>query len=197
MIHGPHRRELNWSALYLNRVPYLGSTAPTMSVYLGIDIGTSGTKTLAINAKGKILAQAMAAYPCYHPKPLWSEQDPDDWWQATVKTVRAVVQAGQAQAGRRARRSASRARCTARCSSTSRGRSSAGPCCGTTSGPRPSARKSNSGPAARKQLIKHGRQPGADRLHRAEDPLAAEPRAEEFRQGRQGAAAQGRRSAAG
>lgn len=62
-----------------------------MGVYLGIDIGTSGTKTLAINAKGKILAQAMEAYPCYHPKPLWSEQDPEDWWQATVKTVRAVV----------------------------------------------------------------------------------------------------------
>src|SRR3954464_11101332 len=62
-----------------------------MSIYLGIDIGTSGTKTLAINERGKILAQALATYPCYHPKPLWSEQDPDDWWQATVKTVRAVV----------------------------------------------------------------------------------------------------------
>jgi xylulokinase len=62
-----------------------------MSVYLGIDVGTSGTKTLAINAKGKILGQALATYPCYHLKPLWSEQDPEDWWQATVKTVRAVV----------------------------------------------------------------------------------------------------------
>jgi xylulokinase len=62
-----------------------------MGVYLGIDIGTSGTKTLAINPKGKILGQAMATYPCHHPKPLWSEQDPEDWWQATVKTVRAVV----------------------------------------------------------------------------------------------------------
>ncbi len=62
-----------------------------MSVYLGIDVGTSGTKTLAINAKGKILGQALATYPSYHPKPLWSEQDPEDWWQATVKTVRAVV----------------------------------------------------------------------------------------------------------
>jgi xylulokinase len=66
-----------------------------MSVYLGIDIGTSGTKTLAINAKGKILAQALATYPCHHPKPLWSEQDPDDWWDATVKTVRAVVKQGK------------------------------------------------------------------------------------------------------
>ncbi|MEX2093216.1 MAG: xylulokinase [Pirellulales bacterium] len=62
-----------------------------MSVYLGIDVGTSGTKTLAINAKGKILSQALATYPSYHPKPLWSEQDPEDWWTATVKTVRAVV----------------------------------------------------------------------------------------------------------
>jgi xylulokinase len=62
-----------------------------MSIYLGIDIGTSGTKTLAINERGKILGQAMATYPCYHPKPLWSEQDPEDWWDATVKTVRAVV----------------------------------------------------------------------------------------------------------
>jgi xylulokinase len=62
-----------------------------MSVYLGIDIGTSGTKTLAMNAKGRILAHANAEYPCYHPKPMWSEQDPEDWWQAVVKTVRAVV----------------------------------------------------------------------------------------------------------
>jgi xylulokinase len=62
-----------------------------MSVYLGIDIGTSGTKTLAINPRGRILAQASVEYPIYHPKPLWSEQDPDDWWNATVKTIRAVV----------------------------------------------------------------------------------------------------------
>ena len=62
-----------------------------MNVYLGIDVGTSGTKTLAMTASGKILGQATATYPCHHPKPLWSEQDPDDWWQATVKTVREVV----------------------------------------------------------------------------------------------------------
>src|SRR5947207_15696140 len=69
-----------------------------MSIYLGIDIGTSGTKTLAINERGKILAQAVATYPCYHPKPLWSEQDPEDWWQATVKTVRAVVKKAKLKA---------------------------------------------------------------------------------------------------
>ncbi|MCE5267133.1 MAG: xylulokinase [Planctomycetaceae bacterium] len=58
-----------------------------MSVFLGIDIGTSGTKTLAIDARGTILASAMETYPCYFPKPLWSEQDPEDWWQATIRSV--------------------------------------------------------------------------------------------------------------
>ena len=62
-----------------------------MTVLLGIDIGTSGTKTLAIDARGKILAHALETYPCYAPKPLWSEQDPEDWWQATIKSVRRVV----------------------------------------------------------------------------------------------------------
>ncbi len=62
-----------------------------MSTFLGIDIGTSGTKTLAIDPEGRILAEATELYPSYHPKPLWSEQDPDDWWRATVATVRAVV----------------------------------------------------------------------------------------------------------
>jgi len=62
-----------------------------MSIFLGIDIGTSATKTLAIDATGKILAEALAPYPLYHPKPLWAEQDPEDWWQATIKTVRQVV----------------------------------------------------------------------------------------------------------
>lgn len=66
-----------------------------MSVCIGIDVGTSGTKALAINPQGKILAEASASYPCHHPKPLWSEQDPEDWWQATVKVVRAVVKAAK------------------------------------------------------------------------------------------------------
>jgi xylulokinase len=62
-----------------------------MSYYLGIDIGTSGTKSLVIDAQGTILAEATVLYPCYHPKPLWSEQDPEDWWQATVATVKTVM----------------------------------------------------------------------------------------------------------
>jgi xylulokinase len=62
-----------------------------MSICLGIDVGTSGTKCLAISTEGRVLASASANYGCAHPKPLWSEQDPEDWWTATVKVVRAVV----------------------------------------------------------------------------------------------------------
>ena len=60
-----------------------------MSVTLGIDIGTSGTKTLAIDERGTILASASAEYPCAHPRPGWSEQDPELWWDATVEHRRA------------------------------------------------------------------------------------------------------------
>lgn len=62
-----------------------------MSCYLGIDIGTSGTKTLAMDVSGKVLAESVAEYPLHQPRPGWTEQDPEDWWKATVKTVRAVM----------------------------------------------------------------------------------------------------------
>jgi xylulokinase len=62
-----------------------------MSVYLGIDIGTSGTKALAIDRRGAILASALETYPCYFPKPLWSEQEPEDWWRATIRSVRKTM----------------------------------------------------------------------------------------------------------
>ncbi|HEY3964415.1 MAG TPA: xylulokinase [Planctomycetaceae bacterium] len=66
-----------------------------MGVYLGIDVGTSGTKTLAMRADGKILATATAVYPLSSPRPGWSEQDPEHWWQASIKTVRAVLKLGK------------------------------------------------------------------------------------------------------
>lgn len=62
-----------------------------MSVTLGIDVGTSGTKTIAIDDKGTILASAMAEYPCDYPRPGWSEQDPSHWWRATIATIRDVL----------------------------------------------------------------------------------------------------------
>jgi xylulokinase len=44
-----------------------------------------------MDARGAILSEASATYPLYHPKPLWSEQDPEDWWRASVKTIRSAV----------------------------------------------------------------------------------------------------------
>ncbi len=69
-----------------------------VSITLGIDIGTSGTKTLAIDETGTILASASAEYPCDHPRPGWSEQDPELWWEATVADGRQVLAAGDVQA---------------------------------------------------------------------------------------------------
>jgi xylulokinase len=65
-----------------------------MSVFLGIDVGTSGTKTLAMREDGAILAKHTVEYPLYTPKPGWSEQNPEDWWQATVQSVQAVLKKG-------------------------------------------------------------------------------------------------------
>src|ERR1051326_7199891 len=62
-----------------------------MPYLLGIDIGTSGTKTILIDETGRVLARATIEYPLYSPKPQWSEQDPNDWWLATCGTVQDVL----------------------------------------------------------------------------------------------------------
>ncbi len=68
-----------------------------MGYTIGVDIGTSGTKSLLIDPDGNILAEASASYDVSMPKPLWSEQNPEDWWTATVKTIRAVVKQARAK----------------------------------------------------------------------------------------------------
>lgn len=62
-----------------------------MAYTIGVDIGTSGTKSLLIDPDGNILAESSANYGVLMPKPMWTEQDPEEWWSATVKTIRAVV----------------------------------------------------------------------------------------------------------
>lgn len=62
-----------------------------MAHYLGIDIGTSGTKCLLIDESGMAIAEATATYPLATPKPLWTEQDPEDWWLATKTTIKSVM----------------------------------------------------------------------------------------------------------
>jgi xylulokinase len=69
-----------------------------MAYYLGIDIGTSGTKSLLMNESGEIVAESSTTYDVSMPKPMWTEQDPELWWQATVKTVQAVVKKSKVKA---------------------------------------------------------------------------------------------------
>jgi len=50
---------------------------------IGIDVGTTGVKGIAISPRGEVLALAEESYPLSTPHPGWSEQDPEDWWRAT------------------------------------------------------------------------------------------------------------------
>ncbi|MCC7354240.1 MAG: xylulokinase, partial [Anaerolineae bacterium] len=60
---------------------------------LGIDVGTTGTRALLVNeSSGAVVASATSDYPLYTPKPQWAEQDPEDWWQGTIKAVRQALQ---------------------------------------------------------------------------------------------------------
>ena len=51
-------------------------------VLIGIDVGTSGVKGVAIDAEGRVLATAAAEYPLSRPQPGFAEQSPEDWWRA-------------------------------------------------------------------------------------------------------------------
>ncbi len=62
-----------------------------MPLLLGIDIGTSGSKAVLISPDGAVRAEATTEYPMHVPRPGWAEQDPEDWWQATVVSVRQVL----------------------------------------------------------------------------------------------------------
>lgn len=60
---------------------------------LGVDIGTSGCKVVAVGHDGRILASHTSGYPLFVERPGWSEQEPEDWWQSTVDGIRTVVAA--------------------------------------------------------------------------------------------------------
>ncbi len=54
---------------------------------LGIDLGTTGVKSLLIDDAGTLIASATEEYPLSTPRPNWSEQSPEDWWQATAQSI--------------------------------------------------------------------------------------------------------------
>ena len=59
-------------------------------MYLGIDIGTSGVKAVLTDDEDRMVAQTSSPLKVARPQPLWSEQDPQTWWSATVDAIRAL-----------------------------------------------------------------------------------------------------------
>jgi xylulokinase len=66
---------------------------------VGLDVGTTGAKAVAISASGEVLARAEEEYPLSIPQPGWAEQDPEDWWSASERALAAVGAAEAASVG--------------------------------------------------------------------------------------------------
>ncbi|MGH3028370.1 MAG: FGGY family carbohydrate kinase, partial [Gaiellaceae bacterium] len=58
-----------------------------MTALVGLDVGTSGVKALAVGADGEVLARAERGYPLSTPQPGWAEQDPADWARAAGEAL--------------------------------------------------------------------------------------------------------------
>jgi xylulokinase len=59
---------------------------------IGLDVGTSGTKAILIDEAGALKSSSTVEYPLYTPQPLWAEQPPSDWWNATCMAVRSLLE---------------------------------------------------------------------------------------------------------
>src|SRR5207249_9311675 len=59
-----------------------GRGARDVTVLVGLDVGTTGVKAVAISPSGEVLASDEESYPLSTPRPGWAEQDPDAWWRA-------------------------------------------------------------------------------------------------------------------
>jgi xylulokinase len=57
---------------------------------VGLDVGTSAAKAVAISRTGEVLASAERGYPLSTPRPGWAEQDPEDWWRAAQEALAAL-----------------------------------------------------------------------------------------------------------
>ncbi|HEX6483392.1 MAG TPA: xylulokinase [Ktedonobacteraceae bacterium] len=66
-----------------------------MQALLGIDLGTTGVKAAIFAAEdGHVVSSAFVEYPLAHPQPGWAEQNPDEWWQATITAIRTCLEQG-------------------------------------------------------------------------------------------------------
>lgn len=61
-------------------------------LYIGVDLGTSAVKLLLMDSEGAIKGIESVEYPLSFPHPGWSEQNPEDWWEATLRGIEALLQ---------------------------------------------------------------------------------------------------------
>lgn len=66
----------------------------TMRLLLGVDVGTSGCKVVAVDPHGTVVAAGSQRYPTRYPRPGWAEQDAEDWYRAACGAIRACLEAG-------------------------------------------------------------------------------------------------------
>jgi xylulokinase len=59
--------------------------------FIGVDVSTTASKALVIDEQGNVVTTKSHPHELSTPRPLWSEQDPEDWWQASSKSLREVV----------------------------------------------------------------------------------------------------------
>lgn len=69
----------------------VGANPGTSPVTLGLDVGTSGLKAVAMDASGASVATADRSYPLHTPEPGWTEQAPSDWWSAACEALRELT----------------------------------------------------------------------------------------------------------
>src|SRR5437660_3727517 len=66
-----------------------------MQVLLGVDLGTTGVKAALFAAEdGHVISSAFVDYPLVHPQPGWAEQDPEQWWKATIAAISSCLSQG-------------------------------------------------------------------------------------------------------
>ena len=62
-----------------------------MNYLIGMDIGTSSTRAIIVDENGKLIASSTSEYPLITPKPGWAEQNPEDWWKASLEVIKEVL----------------------------------------------------------------------------------------------------------
>lgn len=61
------------------------------TMFLGLDVGTSGVKAILVAESGEVCASAVTSLSLSTPQPGWAEQDPDAWWEASIASIRSVL----------------------------------------------------------------------------------------------------------